>query len=312
MPPRQNQTMPSNYRILSIDGGGLRGIIPLAILENLDRAKPGWRAGINMYAGTSTGGLIALALAKGMSPRDIMDVYLGSGKSIFDRSVWHTIADLNNTVGPKYASDNRETVVRGLLGNARLEDYLSKDGASGHVLIAAFDLHRWKPKLFHNMPTNDESDDGGALAYRVAMATSAAPTYFSSYDGCVDGGVFANNPAMCALAQTQDARNRMSIPMAAVRMLSLGTGVYPQPLKQDEESWGLAQWAPELVSVLTDGVLGVADYQVRQTLGADKYVRLSTTLDEQIAMDDTSKLGMLQRIGDDIDVSTALALINRW
>ena len=307
-----------NYRILSIDGGGLRGIIPLAILENLDRARPRWRDGINMYAGTSTGGLIALALAKGMAPREIMDVYLGSGKSIFDHSLWHEIATLDKAVGPQYASDNREKVVQGLLGNTRLEDYLSEDKSRGHVLIAAFDLHKWKPKLFHNMPTKDDSDDGGAIAYRVAMATSAAPTYFSSFDGFVDGGVFANNPAMCALAQTQDSRNKMSIPISSVRMLSLGTGAYPQPMEVAEESWGLVQWARKLVSILTDGVLSTSDYEVQKMIGTDKYVRLSTELPYQIEMDDTSKLGILQQIGDAVSVgdianpTTALGLINSW
>src|SRR5262249_9024637 len=156
---------------LSIDGGGLRGIIPLAILENIDRQRPGWRDQINMFAGTSTGALIALALAKGMPPRDIIDVYLNSRKTIFERGLWQEIKTLDEAVGPKYDSSNRETVFHNLLGNARLKDYLSSDGTKGHVLIAAFDIddkveadkskRRWKAKLFHNMPTTDNSDDGG-------------------------------------------------------------------------------------------------------------------------------------------------------
>ena len=80
---------------------------------------------------------------------------------------------------------------------------------SGHCRPVSHDRgtgpeRRWKPKLFHNFPGPDS--DGGALAYRVAVATAAAPTYFASYDGYIDGGVFATNPSMCALAQTQDAR----------------------------------------------------------------------------------------------------------
>lgn len=64
------------YKILSIDGGGLRGIIPLAIMERLDRESPNWYAGINMFAGTSTGALIGLCLAKGMSPSNLLDIYI--------------------------------------------------------------------------------------------------------------------------------------------------------------------------------------------------------------------------------------------
>jgi len=306
---------------LSIDGGGLRGIIPLAILESLDNEQPGWRKDINMYAGTSTGGLIALALAKGMSPREIMDVYLSTGASIFDRSLWHEVKEIVEVIGPKYASENRLKVTHDLLENARLKDYLSDNGTKGHVLIAAFDLddkvqpqknlRRWKPKLFHNMPTRDDSDDGGEIAYRVAMRTSAAPTYFSSFDGMVDGGVFSNNPSMCAVAQTQDARNVMSIPLSSVRMLSLGTGFAPYCI-DGEENWGLAQWAPKLVDVLTDGVLGVADYQTRQIIGEKNYARLSPLMSEPIAMDDTSQMGVMQRIGNAVDVAPALNLIRRW
>jgi hypothetical protein len=312
----------SNYRILSIDGGGLRGIIPLAILENLDNQRPGWRDGINMFAGTSTGGLIALALAKGMTPRQIMDVYMTQGASIFDRSLWHEVTALVEAVGPKYASENRQNVVQGLLGDARLSDYLSADGTKGHVLVAAFDLvdkaqpqenlRRWKPKLFHNMPTHDPGDnDGGETAWRVAMRTSAAPTYFGSFDGFVDGGVFANDISMCALAQTQDNRNIMSIPLSSVRILALGTGFAPCSIG-GEENWGLAQWAPRLVDLLTDGVLGVADYQTRQMIGTQNYSRLSPLMAEPIAMDDTSQMGVLQRIGNAVDIQPALDLIGRW
>ncbi|KAF0811319.1 putative sporulation hydrolase CotR [Andreprevotia sp. IGB-42] len=218
---------PAPYRILSIDGGGLRGIIPLAILENIDKAVPGWRSGINMYAGTSTGALIALGLAKGMEPAAIMDVYLRKCGMIFERSLWEEVTTLDELTGPKYDSTNREDVCHGLLDNARLRDYLSDDGSKGNVVIASFDVddrmqpdpakRRWRAKVFHNLPTVDGSDDGGEIAYRVAMRTSAAPTYFGSYDGFVDGGVFANNPSMCALAQTQDRRLKTAIPPSRCR-----------------------------------------------------------------------------------------------
>lgn len=73
----------SPYRILAIDGGGLRGIIPLVLIERLDLAVLGWRKNINMFAGTSTGGLIALCLAKGMSPGELLNVYMNKGAFIF-------------------------------------------------------------------------------------------------------------------------------------------------------------------------------------------------------------------------------------
>lgn len=81
----------STYKILSIDGGGLRGVISLAILERLDVAVPNWRKDINMFAGTSTGGLIALGLAKGMIPTELMNVYVDRGAFIFQKSLWQDI-----------------------------------------------------------------------------------------------------------------------------------------------------------------------------------------------------------------------------
>lgn len=308
------------YRVLSLDGGGLRGVIALAVIERLDSAVPGWRDGIRMHAGTSTGGLIALGLAKGMAPRDIMDVYMTDGPKIFDLSLWHEIKDLGNITGPKYDSTNRMETIQRMLGNDRLSNYLSKDGKSGHVVIAAFDLinghgadpskHNWKAKIFHNVPTKNPqfTNDESAYAWKVAMYTSAAPTYFASYEGFVDGGVFANNPAMCALAQTQDDRNRVQTPIGEVFMLSIGTGVRPFHLETNE-SWGLAQWAPKLVDLLTDGVNEVADFQVRQLLGQDRYVRINADLKVDIPMDAVDMLGTMQRIGNNIDLTNAIKFL---
>lgn len=309
------------YRILSIDGGGLRGLIPLAVMERLDQAKPGWRDDIHMYAGTSTGGLIAMGLAKGMTPRDLMDLYITKGKFIFERSLWHEIKDLGHLIGPKYDSDHRESVFHEALGNDRLKDYLKDDGTRGHVCIVAFDLkdsaepdrviRNWKAKVFHNIPVFEGENDSAELAYRVAMRTSAAPTYFASYDGYVDGGVFANNPAMCALAQALDTRLTNPTPVTSIRMLSLGTG-YTATFFDSDEHWGLSQWALHLVDLLTDGVLGVADFQARQLLGTDNYARLTVPLGRNIAMDDADMIGTLQQIGSKADISAALELVGRW
>lgn len=309
------------YRILAIDGGGLRGLIPLAILQRLDAAKPGWRDDVNLFAGTSTGGLIALGLAKGMSPGELMALYAGQGKTIFERSLWRGITHLDHLIGPKYDSKNRETVFHAALGDDRLGDYLEAEDSKGHVCVVAFDLEdaaeknqpgrNWKAKIFHNIPVAEGSNDAAELAWRVAMRTSAAPTYFASYDGYVDGGVFANNPAMCALAQALDTRLAKRIEATSIRMLSLGTG-YTATYFDSDESWGLAQWAVHLVDLLTDGVLGVADFQVRQLLGTDNYARLTVPLGRNIAMDDPDMIGTLQEIGGRADISAALDLVGRW
>ena len=307
----------ASYRILSIDGGGIRGIIPLVILERLDTAMPGWRAGIAMYAGTSSGGLIALCLANGMRPRDILDLYMTKGAEVFSRSLWHEIKEIDDLIGPKFDSDLRLALCTAVLGTSlRLGD-LAPD-----VLITAFDLDDrsqpdpskrfWKAKIFHNMQTVDSKDtDVGEYAYRVAMRTSAAPTYFSSYDGFVDGGVFANNPSMCALAQTQDPRLAQPIQFESVRMLSIGTGFYPFHLRADE-SWGLAQWAPHFVHMLMDGVNEVADFQVKTMLTEKCYCRIRPWLEREVPLDAASQAGALRAIGTQIDIDSASAFIRTW
>jgi patatin-like phospholipase/acyl hydrolase len=309
------------YRILSIDGGGLRGLIPLVVLERLDAAKPGWRDGIHMYAGTSTGGLIALGLAKGMQPRQLLDLYTGSGKAIFDRSLWHAIKVVGKLIGPKFGSQNREKAFHDALGDDCLKDYLKDGGTGGHVCITGFDLknsaeldpvkRNWKAKIFHNIPVSEGANDAAELAYRVAMRTSAAPTYFASYDGYVDGGVFANNPAMCALAQALDPRLANRIAPESIRMLSLGTG-YSATYFDRKKNWGLAQWALHSVDLLTDGVLGVADFQARQLLGSSNYARLTVPLGSKIAMDDPGMMNTLTQIGGKADIAPALELIDQW
>lgn len=311
----------ARYRVLSIDGGGLRGIIPLAVMERLDAAVPGWRNGINMFAGTSTGGLIALCLARGMTPSQILDVYINRGAFIFERNLWQEIKSLDELIGPKYDSTNRETVCKDVMGNARLGDLRSADGTKGHVVIPSFDLddksdqdpatRRWKAKVFHNLPTRDGSGDDPEYCYRVAMRTSAAPTYFASYDGFVDGGVFANNPSMCALAQTQDKRLATPIPFGDIRMVSISTGTYLYHLDGDE-TWGLAQWAPRLASLLTDGVNEVADFQVAQMMDDHTYCRIPLQLITDIKMDDASQIGALQRIGNAIDITAATSFLNDY
>jgi patatin-like phospholipase/acyl hydrolase len=268
----------AKYHILSLDGGGLRGLITVILLQRLN-AEPGlkgWIDGVDLVAGTSTGGLLALAIAKGLDLQTLRDLYQNKGAKIFDDSWFDDVVDLGSVIGAQYSNRNLTRELINIMGNTTLGEL------PGHVLITSFDLDNedqdpkkrtWKPKLFHNMPGQD--NDAEMLAYKVALYTSAAPTYFPAVDGYVDGGVFANNPSMCALAQTQDSRsNKNSPPLADLVLLSVGTGTPLTYIKGKNLDWGLAQWAKPLISVMMDGVNGIADYQCRQILGS-RYHRLA-------------------------------------
>ena len=198
------------YRVLSMDGGGIRGLISVILMQRLNQ-EPGlenWLSQVDLLAGTSTGGLLALAIARGLDLQVIRDLYEKKGAEVFDDSWLDDVLDLGTLIGAQYHIKNLSRELRRILGSTTLGE-LSKS-----VLITTFDLDNeapdpsqrtWKPKLFHNLP--GEGNDDSWLAYEVGLYTAAAPTYFPSVDGFIDGGVYANNPSMCALAQTQDSRN---------------------------------------------------------------------------------------------------------
>src|SRR5262249_45256840 len=120
----------AKYRILSIDGGGIRGIIPVVLLERLGLAagEPAWLDSVDLIAGTSTGGLIALALAAGKSLAEIRDMYKARGAEIFDRSLWRVITRLGSLLGAKYDVANLKRVVEPFLGRStRLGDLRKRE-----------------------------------------------------------------------------------------------------------------------------------------------------------------------------------------
>ena len=297
------------YRILSFDGGGIRGLVTLALLRRLETEIPSLIKGTDLFAGTSTGGIIALGLASGMSVDELSSLYRDNGKKIFDDSWWDDIRDLGGLSGADYDQKNLEMILKLIFRDTRLKDLQKR------VLIPSFDLDNeakdaskrtWNPKFFHNFPGEDS--DGDELVVEVALNTSAAPTYFPSHGGFIDGGVVANNPSMAAVAQTQDNRNNEPAPMLAdIHLLSLGTGTNLSFIKGRELDWGLAQWAKPLVSLLLDASMGIADFQCRHIL-KDTYQRIAPVFPH----DTNIKLDEWKRAQELIDFGNAAALADSW
>jgi patatin-like phospholipase/acyl hydrolase len=296
----EDSSMPK-YRILSLDGGGLRGLITARLLHRLDSHPDiaGWLADVDLYVGTSTGGILALGLAMGKSPDEICSLYKNRGNRIFDDSIWDDIRDLGKTIGADYSNKNLKAELTNMFGTKKLSDIHKK------VAIPTFDLDNeagrnkrtWKPKIFHNFI--GPGSDGGALIADVALYTSSAPTYFPSADGYVDGGVFANNPSIVAIAQAISQKNAASerAKLDDLVMLSVGTGVSLTYIKGNSLNWGYAQWVKPLINVLMEGVAGISDYQAQQLL-ADRYHRLQIVFDpsETIPLDAVNKLDRMDQI----------------
>lgn len=298
----------SKYHILSLDGGGIRGIITAVLLDRLNThpETSDFLEGVDLIAGTSTGGIIALAIAKGASPAELVELYKNLGPSVFTDSLWDNIKDLGSVLGAQYDTEPLERELKAFLGETTTLGQLTK-----RVLVTTFDLDNlrpeptrrtWKPKLFHNI---GQDNDGEALAYKVGLYTSAAPTYFPTVDGFIDGGVYANNPSMCALAQSQDERVYKNCPnLTDVVMLSLGTGTsltYQEGMNLD---WGMGQWVRPLISILMDGVSGIADYQCKKLL-QENYHRLAPVFPPgvKIEMDSVEHIALMIDFASHVDIS---------
>ena len=307
----------AKYRIISLDGGGIRGLITVILLQRLgtEPGLNGWLDQVDLVAGTSTGGLLALAIAKGLDLQTIRVLYENKGGEIFDDSWLDNIVDLGTVIGAEYDNKNLGRDVRNVLSDTILGELKHS------VLVTSFDLDNedkdptkrtWKPKLFHNIPGRD--NDGERLAYKVALYTSAAPTYFPSVDGYIDGGVFANNPSMCALSQTQDNRNSNRPSLSDVVLLSLGTGTSLTYIKGKTLDWGYAQWVKPLISLMLDGVVGIADYQCKQILG-DRYLRIAPKFPPgvSIPLDGVKRVPDMINFANNVSLTDAVAwLKTNW
>jgi patatin-like phospholipase/acyl hydrolase len=302
-------------RVLAIDGGGIRGIIPATVLAALERqaGRPASEL-FDLIAGTSTGGIIALGVTAPRagggarwSAAELVEMYVEHGPKIFSRSLLRKIETLEGLREGKYSSDALDGVLAEKLGDARLSDALTD------VLIPAYDIQTHDPFFFKSRVARaDPSVD--YLMRTAARATAAAPTYFSPAHAIpprlrpgwphdhalVDGGIYINNPAMSAYAEV--LRDQ---PGADVLLVSLGTGRLTGSISYREaHDWGLVDWARPLISVIMDGTSAAIDYQLEQLLGADRrHFRFQTLLaDVSDRLDDASPANIagLVRLADQL------------
>lgn len=298
----------SYYRVLSLDGGGIRGVLTAKLLERLEEAHPGFLAQIDLIAGTSTGGLLALGLAAGLTPAEASELYKEKGEFVFADSTWDDVRDLGLAIGAQYGNENLKQALTEQLGDQTLGQLSKK------VLVSTFDLDNeatepgqirtWKAKFFHNYP-GPNSDEGESVV-DVAIRTSAAPVYFPVYQGYIDGGVVANNPSMCALAQALHGSTGGQR-LQDVALLSLGTGRTPVYLEAGDADWGWVQWAKDLrlIGIMLDGSIGLANYQCRQVLD-EQYHRLNPSLPVHITMDDVQEIPVLEQVADKADLTATI------
>jgi hypothetical protein len=272
-------------RVLSIDGGGIRGLIPALVLAEIERRsqKRVWEL-FDLIAGTSTGGILACALCAPdpLPAKQLVALYEEEGPHIFDRSIFQKIRSGGGLLDEKYDATPLDHALERFLSDKRLAE------TKPDLLVPAYDLGDPGPFFFKSRKARDEGADFPLSV--VARATSAAPTYFEALplpgQALIDGGVFANNPAMCAFAEVMRFQ-----PTAEIALLSLGTGQRTRKRTFDDvDDWGLIEWARPILDVVFDGVSDAVQYQLQHTLEENRYWRLQVELaDANDDLDDASE-----------------------
>lgn len=336
----------SKTLILSFDGGGIRGYLSSLFLQQLQKEfnilGGSNNSNIDVYAGTSTGGLIALALAAGEDVSTVVGLYPQYGQEIFtplalqkqcmtdwEKLIPSFIADTidelwqatYNNIGPSSLQNVIETIFP---TNSVLSSLPNS------VMVTTFQLaqtgpgpQNWQPLVLDNFPA---SPSASTTLYDAALSTSAAPIYFPPYNHptygwCADGGLFANDPAPLALARTMDALQQ---PASNIAVLSIGTGVslsslaVPSPL-----CFGINYWCWPLsngptppfaiVEALFDGSAQANDYLCRQILG-NNYCRINPILPSPIPLDgwQPQYLTAMQNVYKTYINSAAWPLVQNW
>lgn len=230
------------FRILCIDGGGIRGILPAAVLAELERrflAGSSIAKHFDMIAGTSTGGIIALALAHGRTAAEIRDVYMERGGNIFPPTtkLGRLIRFVRRGYRTAYERRPLEHELMRIFGEATLGQAVTR------LCIPAFEGHHGEPWIFKTPHHPDYKHDRVERMVRVAMSTAAAPTFFDALPNngymMVDGGIWANNPIMNALV---DALACYSVDRAQIEILSLGCGETTFAVDDRRARGGMWHW----------------------------------------------------------------------
>ena len=275
-------------KILSIDGGGIRGLIPAQVLVALEEKiqkksnNPGARIVnyFDFFAGTSTGGILTCLLLcpdefnprmPKFSAKEILELYQKYGSNIFKASILRKLLNYKSLFSEKYRAKPLEDILENYFGNVRLSQLLKP------CLITAYDIQERKAHFFASHDYSKKGNCSDFYLKDLCRATCAAPTYFEaaflkSLSGfryaLIDGGMFANNPALCAYSEV---RNSIGAPVAKdMLILSLGTGSentsYPYA---KAKRWGALGWIKPSIDIMMSAASETTDYHLERMFSAE-------------------------------------------
>jgi patatin-like phospholipase/acyl hydrolase len=272
------------FKILSIDGGGIRGLVPALILAELEE-KTGRLCHelFDLVGGTSTGGILAAGIGAGIPCKTIAEIYINRGEEIFEKNkgAWWKFV-----INEKYSNEGLIRVSHEYLGELPLNSSLCS------VLTTAYDIEKRQNKIFSSRLTPHVS------AKDAAIASAVAPTYFEPYlvnnSPCIDGGASGlNNPTLICLDEAQNIKREDD--KREDFILSLGTGSFEKSISyQRAVNWGLAQWIRPLIDIMIDG----SSEMVHQAVSSfcNNYHRIQFNLSSRkvAKMDDASPVHLRQ------------------
>lgn len=269
------------FQILSLDGGGIKGVFSAAVLANLENdLNVSIADHFDLIVGTSTGGIIAIGLSIGFKPIEILDFYVKNYEKIFNKNVFTKVKHLFRT---KYSSDTLERILKKYFKEKRLADCKKR------IVIPSYNLSDDDVYIFKTPHHERLRRDYKVPLWKVAMATSAAPTYFPSFTGVdsirlIDGGVWANNPTLVGITE---AISLLQINLSEIKVLNLGTTTDLRNRSKKLNKGGLWQWKTDGVDVLMHSQSISIYNTVSHILGANKVIRVDPVVPEDLFKLDT-------------------------
>jgi len=251
----------NTFNILSIDGGGIRGVFPAKFLASLEHRLAEIGNGgteihqhFDLICGTSTGGIIAIALALGIPADKILGLYLNHAEDIFGKKrPWY-----KSLTYSKYSNTSLASILKDTFKDASTGNDLRLNDCKTNICIPIYDLFEGKPSVLKNKYHPSFTRDYHIPAFQAALATAAAPTYFDPFSGSynkiqtestedfsnkVDGGVFANNPALLGIIEAQKAFGKN---LNEIKVLSIGTGTKKYTDANERSKWGKFYWVNKM------------------------------------------------------------------
>jgi len=280
-------------RVLSIDGGGVKGVFPASFLASIEDSLGANIADyFDLIVGTSTGGIIALGLGLGLQARDLLSFYENWGPEIFGGPQgWYA---LRSVFGAKYSSAPLRRAAERVFGNRLLGE------SRNRLVIPSFNVETGEVHIWKTAHDPRLERDYKCKALEVALSTTAAPTYFPTYQSSsgtplIDGGTWANNPLMVAMVE---ALGVLGWEPDSVRVLSLGCTT--APLDVNWVRSGKLRWAFKVVDVFTTAQ-STSAYGMAQHLVPDRrnIIRISPVVTKnRFALDRARDIGALKGLGD--------------